>query len=164
VVKHWAVIALAGATAGTTALAAVMASFSELGSRPSSKLNRMLRAWMARRRKPIVVRQDVPGPETVKEVEVFRDVPGPERIKEVEVIKEVPGPVQYRPAPGPIEYRDVPGPERIVTKTVEVIKEVPVPGPERIVTKWVSYDINTGMRIKSEGSLGEVAQFRSVQS
>ena len=175
-VKHWAVIALAGATALVTALAAVI---SELPARDgkSTKLNRMVRAWIARKRKPVY--RDVPGPEVIKEVEVlrdvpgpieyrdvpgpieYRDVPGPERI--VERIKEVPGPVEYRPAPGPIEYRDVPGPERIVTKTVEVVKEVPVPGPERIVTKWVPYDVATGMRIKADGTLGEVANLRSVQ-
>ena len=57
----------------------------------------------------------------------------------------------------------MPGPERIVTKTVEVVKEVPVPGPERIVTKWVPYDVGTGMRIKADGTLGETVNLRSVQ-
>ena len=159
-VKHWAVIALAGATALVTALAAVI---SELPARDgkSTKLNRMVRAWIARKRKPVY--RDVPGPEVIKEVEVLRDVPGPVEYQEKLVFRDVPGPVEYRPAPGPIEYRDVPGPERIVTKTVEVVKEVPVPGPERIVTKWVPYDVATGMRIKADGTLGEVANLRSVQ-
>jgi hypothetical protein len=161
-VKHWAVIALAGATALVTALSAVITELPPRDGK-SGKLNRTVRAWIARRRKPIVVHhdvpgpevikevevlRDVPGPEVIKEVEVFRDVPGPERIVEKEVVKEVPGPVEYRPAPGPIEYRDVPGPERVV---------------ERVVVKWVPYDVATGLRIKSDGSLGEVAQLKSVQ-
>ena len=50
-----------------------------------------------------------------------------------------------------------------MTKTVEVVKEVPVPGPERVVIKWEPYDINTGLRIKTDGSLGEKAQIRVVQ-
>jgi len=125
VVKHWAVIALAGATAVTTAVAAIIASLSERGTGPSSKLNRMLRAWIARRRKPVY--RDVPGPVEYQEKIVHQDVPGPETIKEVEVVKEVPGP------------------ERVV---------------EKVVVKWVPYDINTGLRIKSDGSLGEVANLR----
>jgi hypothetical protein len=105
----------------------------------------------------------MPGPETIKEVEVLRNVPGPVEYQEKIVYRDVPGPIEYRPAPGPIEYRDVPGPERIVTKTVEVVKEVPVPGPERVVIEWEPYDINTGLRIKTDGSLGEKAQIRAVQ-
>jgi hypothetical protein len=159
-VKHWAVLGLAGATATTSTLLAVIASLLDRPNTPS-KLNRMLRAWIARRRKPIVTRVDVPGPIEYQDREVpvpgperivLQDVvkevpvPGPERIKEV--VKEVPGPIEYRPAPGPIEYRDAPGPERVV---------------ERIVTKWVPYDVATGLRIKSDGTLGEVANLRSVQ-
>ena len=81
-VKHWAIIALAGATAWTTALAAVISSLPKLDGR-SGKLNRMARAWIARRRRAVY--RDVPGPETIKEVEVVKEVPvpGPERIKEV---------------------------------------------------------------------------------
>ena len=64
----------------------------------------------------------MPGPETIKEVEVIKEVPvpGPERFVDREVIKEVavPGPelikevevqggsrpsIEYRPGPGPIE-------------------------------------------------------------
>jgi hypothetical protein len=196
-VKHWAIIALAGATAIASALVGIVASYAEAYTGQPSKLNRMLRAWIARRRKPIVVRRDVPGPETIKEVEVLRDVPGPVEYQEkivyrdvpgpieyrpapgpieyrdvpgpVEyqekiVYRDVPGPIEYRPAPGPIEYRDVPGPERVVEKVVvkEVIKEVP--GPERVVIKLEPYDINTGLRIKADGSLGEVAHLRSVHS
>jgi hypothetical protein len=147
-VRHWAVIALSGAAALVTALVAVVSELPERQPGPS-KLRRALRAWIARRRRPLTVVKliDVPGPETIKEVEIFRDVPGPETVKEVEVIKEVPGPVEYRPAPGPVEYRDVPGPERVV---------------EKVVVKWVPYDINTGLRIKSDGSLGEVANLRSA--
>src|SRR4029077_5605014 len=124
-VKYWAVLGLAGATAATSTLLAVIASLLDRPN-PPSKLNRMLRAWIARRRKPIVTRVDVPGPVEYQDREV--PVPGPERIvlqdvvkevpvpgpeRVVEVVKEVPGPIEYRPAPGPIEYRDVPGPERV---------------------------------------------------
>jgi hypothetical protein len=148
-VKSWAVFALAVATAATSALAAIIASFAERGTGPSSKLNRMLRAWIARRRKPIVVHRDVP-------------VPGPETIKEVEVVKEVAGPVEYREK---IEYRDVPGP--VEYRDIEKIVYRDVPGPERIVEKvvikWVPYDVASGLRVKPDGSLGEVAHIRSAQ-
>jgi len=60
VVKHWAVIALASATALATALAAMISALPDRASAPS-KLARRLRA-IARRRRPIIVRRDVPGP------------------------------------------------------------------------------------------------------
>ena len=59
VVKHWALIALSVATALATALAATIASLPERDRRPS-KLSRMVRAWLARRRRAIY--RDVPGP------------------------------------------------------------------------------------------------------
>jgi hypothetical protein len=183
-VKHWAVVALAVVTAVGSSLAGIIASLPERTGQPS-KLSRMLRAWIARRRKKIY--RDVPGPEVIKEVEVVKEVPvpGPERIKEV--VKEVPGPIEYRYSPGPTQFVEVPGPERIVEKIVtrdvpgpieyrDVIKTVNVPGPveyrevekivnhevpgperivEKVLVKWVPYDVATGLRIKPDGSLSE---------
>jgi hypothetical protein len=51
-VKHWAVIALASATALATALAAVIASLPERGDKPS-QLARAIRALVAARRKTL---------------------------------------------------------------------------------------------------------------
>ncbi len=52
VVKHWAVLALAGATALATALAAIISSLPDRSSGPS-KFSRALRAMIAARRKTI---------------------------------------------------------------------------------------------------------------
>ena len=58
-VKHFAVIALAGATAFVTMTAAIICSMPERGS-GSGKVSRAVRAWLARRRKRLTVH--VPGP------------------------------------------------------------------------------------------------------
>ena len=50
--KHWAVIALASATALATALAAVISAIPERGGRPG-KLARAIRALVAARRKTL---------------------------------------------------------------------------------------------------------------
>ena len=62
-VVHWAVIAIAIAVACSTALAAIISSLPERGDKPS-KLARALRSLILahRRRHPIIVRRDVPGP------------------------------------------------------------------------------------------------------
>jgi hypothetical protein len=74
-VKHWAVIGLAGATALAMSLAAVIATFAERG-KGDGKLIRAIRAYYARKRKPIVshVEVPVPGPTEYvdREVELTR--------------------------------------------------------------------------------------------
>jgi hypothetical protein len=65
-VKHWAVLALAGATAGVTMLAAVISSLPERNAN-GGKVKRAVRAWLARRRRPLTVYRDVPGPLQVRE-------------------------------------------------------------------------------------------------
>ena len=52
-VKHWAVIALAGATAVTSALAAVISSLPERGPKGDGKLARAIRARFAAKRKTL---------------------------------------------------------------------------------------------------------------
>jgi hypothetical protein len=172
-VKHWAIVALAIVTAVGSSFAGIIASLPERTGKPS-KLNRMLRAWIARRRRKIY--RDVPGPEVIKEVEVLKEVPvpGPERVVEKIEYRDVPGPIEYRDVekliyrdvPGPIEYRDVekivnvPGP--VEYRDIEKIIYRDVPGPERIVekvmVKWVPYDVASGLRIKADGTLGEPAR------
>jgi hypothetical protein len=65
-VVHYAVVAIAIALACTTALAAVISSLPDRGSRPPSKLSRALRGLLLarRRRHPVVVTKtvEVPGP------------------------------------------------------------------------------------------------------
>jgi hypothetical protein len=193
-VKSWAVFALAVTTAVTSALAGIIASLPERGTGRPSKLNRMFRAWIARKRRKIYRDVPVPGPETIKEVEVVKEVPGPVEYREKIEYRDVPGPIEYRnveklvyrDVPGPIEYRDVekivnvPGPieyrdvEKIVNvpgpveyRDIEKIVYRDVPGPERtvekVVVKWVPYDVTSGLRVKPDGSLGEVAQIRAAQ-
>jgi hypothetical protein len=171
-VKSWAVFALAVATAVTSALVAVVASLAERGTGPG-KLNRTLRAWIARRRRAIYRDVPVPGPETIKEVEVIKEVTKEvpvDRIVEKEVVKEVP---VDRIVQKEI-IKEVPV-DRIVEKEIikevpvdrVVVKEVPAPGPERIVekvvVKWVPYDVASGLRIKPDGTLGELAQLRAAE-
>ena len=64
VVKRWAVILLSIATAVTTATAAIIAALPDRAERKPSKLVQALRSLMLarRRRHPIVIRRDVPGP------------------------------------------------------------------------------------------------------
>ena len=52
-VKHYAVIALATATALTSALAAVISSLPERGPKGDGKLARAMRGWVAARRKTL---------------------------------------------------------------------------------------------------------------
>jgi hypothetical protein len=178
-VKSWAVFALAVTTAVSSALAGIIASLPERGTGRPSKLNRMFRAWIARRRRKIYRDVPVPGPETIKEVEVVKEVPGPVEYREKIEYRDVPGPIEYRDVeklvyrdvPGPIEYRDV---EKIVNvpgpiEYRDVEKIVNVPGPveyrdiEKIVVKWVPYDVASGLRIKPDGTLGELAQLRAAE-
>ena len=58
-VKHYAVVALAAATAFVTALAAIISSLPER-SKGDGKVKRAVRAWLARRRRPLVIYRDVP--------------------------------------------------------------------------------------------------------
>jgi hypothetical protein len=90
-VKHWAVIALATATALATALAAVISALPERGSRPG-KLVRANRAMVAARRKTI----------------------------------------------------------RRLTETVRVETR------DRVIVKWIPFDPKSGLRIKDDGTPGEV--------
>ena len=97
--RKWAVGGLSVSLAIMSALIAWLA-FQKPRPENESKLARAIRAYLARRRKPIVrvveKTVEVPGPERV--VEVVREVPGPER----KVLKYLP---QYLSA-GEMELRN----------------------------------------------------------
>jgi hypothetical protein len=71
-VKRFAILGLAGAFASLSAVASLVV---HQEPKRSDKLARALRAWLARRRKRLVIHHDVPGPVEFRDRVVVRHVP-----------------------------------------------------------------------------------------
>lgn len=82
VVKNFAMFGLAGAISVMTMLVSLIAHMMPKSDRPS-KVGKAIRALVARWRRPLKVNvvKEVPGPETIRTVEIPVPVPGPETVK-----------------------------------------------------------------------------------
>jgi hypothetical protein len=82
VVKNFAMFGLAGAISVMTMLVSLIAHMMPKSDRPG-KVGNAIRALVARWRRPLKVNvvKEVPGPETIRTVEIPVPVPGPETVK-----------------------------------------------------------------------------------
>ena len=73
-VRRVAIISIAAIVSFGTLIAGLISSLPDRSSRPGGKLARAVRAWLVRRRKPIVVRRVVPGPVEYRDRTIFKYV------------------------------------------------------------------------------------------
>ena len=66
-VKKFVVFGLAGAFALLSMIVSTIVHLQPKAPRGSGKLSRMARRWLARRRRPLIIHRDVPGPVQVRE-------------------------------------------------------------------------------------------------